>query len=285
MQQQSGVAWHRDVGEGQGHGGHWGDPFLYFGWRCGTTTNRKRATKEGRLAVLTIGATPRARCCGSHGIRPRIRLPPPVAGSPGRFPYNSPLFLLRRRARRACRRRHRLKITSLQLEELATMEREMKDREQSETEMRKMREDLNRRIHDQKMASEIVTIPEDDWLQWGDNFEKPFGEGSSKKGEDEGAIVRVYFKGLVSEESVRGDKAVLAGIGVAICDLSDNLILEVSKPLIGNGTGKVATELKALIEAFNAAIALDLQRVIYFSDYYPLFQFVSPLSFSLFMAS
>ncbi|KAJ1424304.1 hypothetical protein SESBI_11750 [Sesbania bispinosa] len=62
---------------------------------------------DPRLAVLTIGATPRARCCGSHGIRPRIRLPPPVAGSPGRFPYNSPLFLLRCRARRARLRRHR----------------------------------------------------------------------------------------------------------------------------------------------------------------------------------
>lgn len=180
-----------------------------------------------------------------------------------------------------------LKATSVQLEEVERMEREMKDREQSEMEMRKAREDLNRRIHDQKTASEILSIPEDDWLQWGDNFEKPFGEGSSSvsKSEvdsDEGAVYRVYFKGLVSEESVRGEKVVLAGIGVAICDHADNLIMEVSKSLLANGTSRIAAALKALIEAFNAAIALDLKRVVYFCDYYLLFQFVSPSSNAFF---
>ena len=127
------------------------------------------------------------------------------------------------------------------------------------------------------MAREISAIPEKDWQQWGDNFEKPFGEGSSSSSlSREEGVVRVYFKGLVSEENVRGRKVVLSGIGVAICDLSDNLIFEVSKSLIGNGTSKVAAEIKALIEAFNAAIALDLKRVVYCCDYYPLFQFVSP---------
>ncbi|RZB80030.1 ATP-dependent RNA helicase DEAH11, chloroplastic isoform B [Glycine soja] len=165
---------------------------------------------------------------------------------------------------------------TLQREELARMEREMKDREQSEAETLKMREELCRRIHDEKVAREISAIPEKDWQQWGDNFEKPFGEGSSSSSlSREEGVVRVYFKGLVSEENVRGRKVVLSGIGVAICDLSDNLIFEVSKSLIGNGTSKVAAEIKALIEAFNAAIALDLKRVVYCCDYYPLFQFVS----------
>ncbi|RDY09338.1 putative E3 ubiquitin-protein ligase rbrA, partial [Mucuna pruriens] len=168
-----------------------------------------------------------------------------------------------------------LNATALQCEELARVELEMKDREQSEREMRKTTEDLRRRIHDENVAREISTISEADWQQWGDNFEKPFGEGSSSSGKREEGVARVYFKGLVGEENVRGEKIVLAGIGVAICDLSDNLIFEVSKSLVGKGTSKVATEIMALVEAFNAAIALDLRHVIYCCDYYPLFQFVS----------
>lgn len=183
------------------------------------------------------------------------------------------------------------KVPSLQLEELARMEIEMKDREQSERVMREAKVDLSRLIHDQKMAREILKFSEEDWDEWGDNFEKPFGEGSSsssglKSGSNIGddAVVRVYFKGLVSEETVRGEKVLLAGIGVAVCDLTDNLIFEISKSVVGNGTSKIAVELKALIEAFNAVIALDLSRVIYFGDYFPLFQFVS-FSCSIYYAS
>ncbi|XP_050876519.1 E3 ubiquitin-protein ligase RSL1-like, partial [Lathyrus oleraceus] len=91
----------------------------------------------------------------------------------------------------------------------------------------------------------------------------------------EGASVRVYFKGLVSEETMRGEKVLLAGIGVAVCDLTNNLIFEVSKSVVGNGTSKITVELKALIQASNAVIALDLTRVSYYGDYYPLFQFLS----------
>ncbi|KAL2328657.1 hypothetical protein Fmac_022084 [Flemingia macrophylla] len=137
------------------------------------------------------------------------------------------------------------------------------------------REDLCRLIHDHKVAAKISAIPEKDLQQLGDNFENPFSDGSSsssrRRREDD--VVRVYFKGLVSEEIVRGEKVLLAGIGVAICDVDGNLIFEVSKSLVGNGANKVAAEINALIEAFNAAIALDLRRVDYCCDYYPLFQF------------
>ncbi|KAK7262361.1 hypothetical protein RJT34_29930 [Clitoria ternatea] len=171
-----------------------------------------------------------------------------------------------------------LNATMLQREELARAELEMRDREQSETEMTKMREDLCRRIHDQKVAREIIAIPEGDWLEWGDNFEKPYGEGSSsssgKRVVDDGVVFRVYFKGLVNEGSVRGGKDVIGGIGIAICDPSDNLVFEVSKSFVGNGTNKVVADLKALVEAFNAAIDLDLKRLVYFCDYLPLFQYV-----------
>ncbi|TKY47722.1 hypothetical protein E2542_SST29783 [Spatholobus suberectus] len=42
------------------------------------------------------------------------------------------------------------------------LKREMKDREQSEDEIRKTREDLYLRMHDQSVAREISTIPKVD---------------------------------------------------------------------------------------------------------------------------
>lgn len=178
-------------------------------------------------------------------------------------------------------------LATFQSEELSRLEQELKDREQSEVETRKMREDLCRRIHDQKVAREILKIPEEDWKDWGDNFEKPFGEGSSN-GSSFGSECnfRLYFKGLVSEENVGDKKIVLDGIGVAICDPRDNLIFEVRKPLIANGKNKTSAEAKALIEGLNAALALELKRIVFYCDYYPLFQFVSnPRSQSFFFFS
>ncbi|XP_020214811.1 uncharacterized protein LOC109798824 [Cajanus cajan] len=169
-----------------------------------------------------------------------------------------------------------LSAAALQREELSRTELEMRDREQSEMEMRKTREDLSRLIHDQKVAREISSIPEREWVQWGDNFEKPFGEGGSSSSGNVGeGVARVYFKGSVSVENVRGERVVFAGIGVAICDIAGNSLFEVSKPIAGSGTSKVAAEIKALIEALDAAISLDLRRVDYCCDYYPLFQFVN----------
>ncbi|CAL1403364.1 unnamed protein product [Linum trigynum] len=168
----------------------------------------------------------------------------------------------------------------LQFDELARLEQEMNDRRQSEIEARRMREALNRRVHDQEVAHEMLGIPEDDWPDWGDEFDRPFGEGSSKttaaasslrRG---GGVFRLYFKGLVSEERVNGQTVLLAGIGVAICDPLENLVFEVRKPLIGERS-KGAAEIKALIEGLNAALALDLQRIVVFYDYYPLYQFVT----------
>ncbi|CAI0548587.1 unnamed protein product [Linum tenue] len=168
----------------------------------------------------------------------------------------------------------------LQSDEIARLQQEINDRRQSEFEMKRMREDLNRRIHDQEVAQEILSIPEDDWFDWGDEFERPFGEGSSKTTAvtgnrlGGGGIFRLYFKGLVSEERVNGQTVVLAGIGVAICDPLENLVFEVRKPLIGERS-RGAAEIKALIEGLNAALALDLKRIVVFYDYYPLYQFVT----------
>ncbi|KAI3822473.1 hypothetical protein L1987_10063 [Smallanthus sonchifolius] len=93
----------------------------------------------------------------------------------------------------------------------------VKDRMIIETETKKLQVDLNRRIHDQKLAREVLQTPEEQMQVVGDN-----GEGSSKSEE----VFRVYFKGLLSEERVHGDKTVtMAGIGVAICDSTDEMFL------------------------------------------------------------
>ncbi|GMN24598.1 hypothetical protein TIFTF001_000615 [Ficus carica] len=178
-----------------------------------------------------------------------------------------------------------------QSEELSLLEQELRDREQSAIAMRREREDLDRRIHDQRVAREILTIPDDDWRDWGENFAKPFGEGSSKgaiviedededededdEDEDEDCVFGLYFKGLVSQEIVGGNKSVLSGIGIAICDPRENLIFEVRKPLFGNGLNKTSAEAKALIEGLNAALALDLKRITLYCDNYTFFQFIS----------
>lgn len=167
---------------------------------------------------------------------------------------------------------------SFQSNELSKFEQEIRDRRLSESESKKIRDDLHRRMHDQKVAREILIIPDDEWEEWGDCYEKPFGEGSSKCTvmDAEDVIFRVYFKGVVSEERVHGEKKLLSGIGVAICDTRDNLILEVRKPLVGSGmSSRQGAEAMALIEGLNAAIALELKRIIFFCDYYPLYKYVS----------
>ncbi|KAF7823444.1 ATP-dependent RNA helicase DEAH11, chloroplastic isoform A [Senna tora] len=170
------------------------------------------------------------------------------------------------------------KPTTLLSEELARVEQEINDRKQSEIEIRKMKDDLSRRMHDQNVAREILRIPEADWMEWGDSFEKPFDEGCSKREvlkSDGDTVFRLYFKGWVSEERHMDEKVVLAGIGIAICDPRDNLIFEMSKPMVGNGMNKIATQIKALIEGLNAALALDLKRLTYYCDYFTLFQFLT----------
>ncbi|XP_010253539.1 PREDICTED: uncharacterized protein LOC104594769 [Nelumbo nucifera] len=156
--------------------------------------------------------------------------------------------------------------------ELQRFEQERKDREQCEAEMRRLSEDLKRRVHDQKFAREILMIPEDDWEKYGNNIEKPFGECCSSSVVDEPFIL--YFKGLVSEETIGGSKVKLSGIGVAICDPRDNLILRVQKPLTGEGLNVMVADVKALNEGLNAALTLDIKSIVLYVDYYPLYQYI-----------
>ena len=140
---------------------------------------------------------------------------------------------------------------------------ELEDREQSEAEMRKLKEDLSRRIHDQKLAIDIHNIPDQQWEKYSDNYHRksfPSSSSSSSKALVDSECFKLYFKGLVSEERVRGIMVNVAGAGVAICDSWDNLILEARKNVeaMVNGvvvSGEVA-ELQALIEALNKALTM-----------------------------
>lgn len=135
-------------------------------------------------------------------------------------------------------------------------------------------------IHDQKLAHEILHMPDDQWKVIGDNFRRPYGEGSSSSSKtDDSEVFRVYFKGLVSEERVKSNKTVtMAGIGVAICDSKDGLLFEMRKPLELNKDDRISrtsVEVKALIEALRFAIALDVKRIVFYCDYHTLYQHVS----------
>jgi hypothetical protein len=163
------------------------------------------------------------------------------------------------------------------LEDIERLDQERKDREESENLMREMREDLDRRMHDQKVASEIMNIPDEEWEEYGDDYEDPFENGERV------SFFKVYSKGVESEERIRVMKVIVGGIGVAICDSKDNLIFEVSKGIDvgaeGSSSNKscagVSVELQALIEGLNAAFALDLKNLTFFVDHSMLYQYVS----------
>ncbi|KAG2673751.1 hypothetical protein I3843_13G092500 [Carya illinoinensis] len=174
----------------------------------------------------------------------------------------------------------------LMLQDVDRVLRELEDRRQSELEMRKMREDLDVRIHDQKLAAEILNIPDEEWKISGDYYHRPYGMKASSSSSSSSSTVlvdtecfRLYFKGLVSEESVRDMKVTVAGAGVAICDPGDRLILEVRKNVEALVDGQAVTdevaELEALIEGLENALNLDLKRLTYFCDDYMLYQYVT----------
>ncbi|KAH6836540.1 hypothetical protein C2S53_005159 [Perilla frutescens var. hirtella] len=165
-----------------------------------------------------------------------------------------------------------LTISDVLSDELLKLEQELRDQAISEREFQKLKNDLDRRLHDQRLALEISKMPEEEWDEWGDNFERPFGEGSSKGGGNK-EMFRVYFKGLVEYQLSEG--ILLGGIGVAICDSRDDLLFELRKPFVANGTSRQGAEIRALIEGLNAALELQLQRLVFYCDYHPIFKHVT----------
>ncbi|KAL8158518.1 hypothetical protein V2J09_000055 [Rumex salicifolius] len=154
------------------------------------------------------------------------------------------------------------------------IEQERRDREMSESEARRMRLDLSRRILDQKFAQGLIEIPDEDWEEFGNDITMSLDEGSSTGTLPNYETYRLYFKGLLSEEVVGGKKVTFCGIGIAICDPRDNLIFELKKPVRGVVSRQTA-EFKALLEGLEIAFSLGLKRIIIFCDYYPVYQYVT----------
>ncbi|EPS63511.1 hypothetical protein M569_11274, partial [Genlisea aurea] len=157
-------------------------------------------------------------------------------------------------------------------DELRRLEQELEDKAISETVFKELRSDLNRRIHDYNVAVEISKIPDAEWKNWGNNFARPLGEGTSQ-GSSSNETFRIYSKGLVETETQ--NRVPVGGIGIGICDSGDRLLFEKRMPLKCHGTSRQYLELRALIEALNVAMELELKRVMFYCDYFPVFQYVS----------
>ncbi|KAJ8423590.1 hypothetical protein Cgig2_003874 [Carnegiea gigantea] len=142
-----------------------------------------------------------------------------------------------------------LNFADVQSKELDHLEQERRDRELSGIETKRLREDLCRSLHDGELAIDIHNLPEDE----------------------------LYFKGTVNAEIIRGSEVTLAGIGVAICDPRGNVVFQLSKPLVGSGMGRLVAEIKALIEGLETALALDLKRLTFCCDYFPVYQYEQEL--------
>ncbi|KAL8227038.1 hypothetical protein R6Q57_016870 [Mikania cordata] len=161
-------------------------------------------------------------------------------------------------------------IAILIAEEIDKFEREQLDREFVEAENRRIQENLNRLIHDQIFARQILDVPENEWRNTGNYFEKPYGLSPVTNEE----VFRVYFKGLVSGETFVSSDTTFAAVGVAICDSCDCCVFELGKPVVVDGGGDVA-EMEALIEALTAAVALGLKRVHVFCDNNTVYQYLT----------
>ncbi|VFQ73922.1 unnamed protein product [Cuscuta campestris] len=162
--------------------------------------------------------------------------------------------------------------TGLLMENLARFEQDRFNQLQSETLIRSMKEDLDRQTHDQKFAREIMNIPEDQWAKTGDNIHRAYGDGEGKETES----LRMYCKGIVSEERIKDMRVSVASIGVAICDFQDNLLFEMKRGLEnGEMLTNEGAELEALVAGLEAAVALNLERVNFFCDNYMVYQYVS----------
>ncbi|GAB2275061.1 hypothetical protein Dimus_009830 [Dionaea muscipula] len=164
-------------------------------------------------------------------------------------------------------------------EEIERWQREQSDLEFCKIERRRNLEELSLRFHDQKFAEEILQIPDHEWQNYGDNYERPFGEGSSSSpslSETHEHLLSsesfsLYCKGLVvgEEEGTTGGSSrrrKLAAAGVVICGSTNKVVFELSKPLVVEEGGEVSqetAEFEALLEGLDVALSLGLLRVTF----------------------
>ncbi|KAL8245139.1 hypothetical protein R6Q59_011397 [Mikania micrantha] len=92
-------------------------------------------------------------------------------------------------------------------------------------------------------------------------------------------VFNVYFKGLVSNETVSNVRMSFAGIGAAICDASGRCVFESRKSFLldagGRGIEGDLVELEALMEALDVAVNLELKRVHILCDNDSVYQYLT----------
>jgi len=84
---------------------------------------------------------------------------------------------------------------------------------------------------------------------------------------------RLYFKGLVSEETTK----LLAGFGVAICDKDDNLLFQMKEQVHDSRVTVLEVEIMALKRGLTEAVGLGIDHISIYSDHYRIFELVSLL--------
>lgn len=151
------------------------------------------------------------------------------------------------------------------------IEREIFDRNLANQEAKKVQDDLHRWINDRKLAEQLQS-------EW-EGYE--IGEASRSVSDE---LFRVYCKGILVTDENCVSKAV--GTGVAICDERDELVFEMSMAvnvMEGEWMNNRVAAANALIEGLSSAVDLGLRNVVFFCDYYPLYQMVRilPLVISL----
>ncbi|RRT68905.1 hypothetical protein B296_00037908 [Ensete ventricosum] len=166
-------------------------------------------------------------------------------------------------------------VMRLQALELERFHLERKDSDRCQAELRRIADDLRHRAHDERFARKILEMPEDEWEEYGDEFERPI---EAARTVDEPTF-RLYFKGMASRVLVKGAWVHLAAIGVAVCDHKDNPVLKIQKPVPVSavGTCREFLEANALVEGLNAVISLGIKRLRVFCDYRTLYNHVSLL--------
>ncbi|XP_020598413.1 uncharacterized protein LOC110037998 [Phalaenopsis equestris] len=162
---------------------------------------------------------------------------------------------------------HALDLQSLELDHYQL---ERRDAELCRTERCRVAEDLRYRVHDEQFAREIQDMSDDDWDECGDCFERPIELISTQ----EELPFRLYFKGLARAERVTGTSVSFAGIAVAVCDPSGELLLKIQKPVHAEETNREVLDAKALIEGLNAVVELGIKNVNVYFEFMPLLNHV-----------
>ena len=105
-----------------------------------------------------------------------------------------------------------LRLT-LQEEELKRLKVNCTDVYLCQNEMRQITTEIRRQAHDERFARDLSLLPEAEWRNTGDFFERPIGKGLSEEEEP----FKLYFKGLCEIIPVSAGEYA-AAIGVFICN-------------------------------------------------------------------